>query len=162
MNVDDAVKITDKAIDTVKKTPLSIVFIMLSICLLMVYWFVAIFLFHKEFYDRNTVYIVLLFSFAFSLTWLILSVGLSILVDEYRSKTKKKGTNLEGILFAGGFASVIYLCFSFLITYILRKYCTITFDCFLLISYLYMALQLVRVGFVYFLKREEKNSQVSK
>lgn len=147
-NENDVIRFSERVIEVIKKIPLPLVFLLLSVTLLMVYWFLSIFLFHREFYSANYIGITILFSFAFSFTWFTISIGLSILSVAFLDREKEDKTDVNGVLFVSWFISIVYLCLCMLAMYLLRRYYTdLGFQFFLLISYGYMILQVLRIGF---------------
>lgn len=142
----DALKFSERVMDVLKKIPLPLVFSILSIFLLMVYWFIAIFIFHRAFYDSNPIWITLIFCFAFSFTWFIISFGLSIFSITFMDKEVNFKTENNGVLLISGFVSIAYLCCCILSVYLVRKYYypLLKFELLLLVSYSYMILLLLR------------------
>ncbi len=150
----DAVKFADKVIEVIKKIPAPIRFSIISISILMLYWFIAIFLFHHSFYAQNPLWIVWLFAFAFSVTWFIFTFIFSTLSITYLDTLHKQETDNNGVFLINAFVSLVYLCLVILAFYVARKYYypRCKFDTFLLLSYLYMAFHIVRIGIAWLVR----------
>lgn len=146
----DAVQFSDRVIEVLKKIPLTLVFSILSILFLMIYWFIAIFLFHRAFYVSNPIWITLIFCFAFSFTWFILIFGLTIFTVTFLDKEANHKTKNSGVLLLSGFNSIVYLCLCIAVVYIIRmyRYPLLKFEFFLLASYIYIVFLLVKTGIV--------------
>lgn len=164
MDEDKAINFSNKVIETVKKIPLSLIFSVFCICLLMLYWFIAIFLFHNTFYTNNIIGITLIFSFAFSFTWFILNFLLSLLSVLFIDAITKQQSDNSSVFFVNAFVSIIYLCAVILVFHVLKKYYypNWNFDTFLAMTYLYICVRILWVGsfLIYQKYKEHKKTKV--
>src|ERR1035437_3464867 len=146
MNLELIGKTSKKVIDNIRSLPLPLLYVIISIIILCVYWFIALFLFKRQFYIENPIGIIIMFCFGFSFTWFMLSLFISMLFTK-----NKESISADATIFASGFSSVFWLCFSLLVTYVLKRLChwSDCFDNFLLLSYGYLVFLLVKTAIVY-------------
>lgn len=155
MDAEKVIDFADKIVSLIKKIPTPLLYVITSISILMLFWFVPIFLFNNTFYNKNPLLITVLFTFTFSLTWFIINTILSLAVFQI---TENVDSEIEGVLFLSGFISIVYLCGSIVGFYIskLYYYPYMKFSCFLLTAYSYSFFRLLRVVFYLLFRYEDK------
>lgn len=88
---------------------------------LMPFWYISIFIFNPVLFNNHNTYLILSFSFCFSLLWYMVSLFLNFLAVLCFSKISNQDEDdvkAEEPVLLGGVDSIIYLCFAILICYI--------------------------------------------
>ena len=102
----------------------------ISIIVLMPFWYVSLYLFHKQFYKDSDIYLKIIFSFCFSITWYFVNIIFLIVENSILNRTN----DLQNIFKASGFLSVLFISTLIMIYY--RQ--TTSFKDFLYKDYIYL------------------------
>ena len=101
-----------------------------SIGVLMPFWYASIYLFNRQFFSDSEMYLKIVFSFCFSITWYFANV-MFLLIDQ---AILKREIELDRIFKISSFLSVLYL--SLLITMHYKR--TNSLENFLFMDYVYL------------------------
>ena len=112
----------EKIIKIIKETPLYILFLIGSFLIVNLFIFISIILFHKTFYNNNSIGIILTFTFALSFIWYsILSITVLIQTDE--KINNDPNFDMNKLSFVNGFTSIFLLTLFVSIFYFLNNIC---------------------------------------
>ena len=155
--IDFGLGVAKEASKSVGQLSKETILVLMSIFVLMTYWFVAIFLISKDFYVHTPIWITAIFCFVFSINWYIVNIGLSAFITALIEEIfPNEQTNINDILVIGSIQSILYLSASLLGCY----YFHITFFTFLLISYSYILIRISIIGFFLIKSKLRKTKEI--
>ena len=82
----------------------------ISILVLMPFWYATLYLFHKQFYLTSDINIKITFSFCFSITWYFINIAFLII----ENSIMKRNFDLKNLFNSAGFLSVCFLSMNML------------------------------------------------
>ncbi|MFH2141093.1 MAG: hypothetical protein ABIJ97_01625 [Bacteroidota bacterium] len=105
----------------------------ISIPILMPFWYLSIYLFHYSFFQSsNQFYIPFVLTFCLAFCWYLLNIIATNMALDIQAKIfKREESNLEDVLLASSIVSIGYLCLLMLINYFIDcNFIIFIFACF--------------------------------
>lgn len=136
------------------KLHLSAKSVILSLAVLMPFWWVAIYVFNKPLYNTKDFFILVPLCFCFSITWYVFNIGIGLGISAVRKKEGEKPIDLQGHFIVGGIASIGYLSFAIVLSYYFKW----SFIVFLIVAYSYIAFRIIGWFFIAMFSKPQKQA----
>ena len=117
----------------------------ISIPIIMTFWYISLYLFHKHFFQHNDLIIKLSFCFTLSICWYLVNILPVWLTIPKIIKTPEP----EAELFVTAFTSIIYLSVVILFSYFFK----LKFICFLSIAFFWTFIRIIYLSLIYLCKK---------
>jgi hypothetical protein len=121
--------------ETLDKLSITVKNIAVSLCILIPFWFMAIYLFHKPLYNSGDYLIIAVFCFCFSITWYFLGAMIALAI----ANRFKADDEFQVASLVGGIISILYIALTILLTYVFNW----SFFVFIGIAYGYFIINLI-------------------
>lgn len=138
--IKDTSEVISESVDKVRKLPNFVIILLSSLIMISLYWFIGIFLFHHDFFIKNPFWITIIFSVGLSFIWYLINFFISSIQIE----KLYNDSDTDSVFFVGGFISIIYLTLVIAVLYFLKPCVEITIKTFIIVSFSYIGLQLLR------------------